>query len=92
MHGRATWIVAGLLVAQLGRRNFFGEVAVLGDGMRSATVEAETPMRCLVLSNNQLEEQLVRHPRLGVNMLRELVSRFRELSALPALAVRVVDR
>ena len=91
-HGRATVLVDGRRVARLGPGDFFGEVAVLGDGTRSATVAAETPLRCLVLSNNELEDELVRHPRLGINMLREVVSRFRELSAWPALTVRVVDR
>ena len=90
--GRAGVLVNGRRVAQIGRGDFFGEVAVLGDGMRSATVAAETPMRCLVLSNNGLEELLVQHPHLGVNVLREVVSRFRELSAWPALTLRVVDR
>ena len=67
--GRARVVADGRRVAELGPGDFFGELAVLGDGMRSATVEAETPLRCLVLPNNGLEELLVRHPRLGVKRL-----------------------
>jgi len=90
--GRARVVADGRRVAELGPGDFFGELAVLGDGMRSATVEAETPLRCLVLPNNGLEELLVRHPRLGVNLLRVVVSRFRELVDRPAITLRLIDR
>lgn len=90
--GQAAVFKDGRRVADLGPGDFFGEMAVLGDGMRSATVTAETPLRCLVLSNNGLEELLVHHPRLGVNLLRVVVSRFRDLADRPAITLRVIDR
>lgn len=90
--GHASVRVEGRQVADLGPGEFFGEVAVLGDGMRSATVAAETPMRCLVLSNNRLDELLVQHPRLSINLIREMVARYRDLTAWPPMTVRVVDR
>src|SRR5438105_5235758 len=90
--GQAVVCKDGRRVAELAVGDFFGEMAVLGDGMRSATVEAETPLRCLVLPNNGLEELLVRHPRLGVNLLRVVVSRFRELVDRPAITLRLIDR
>lgn len=78
VEGRAAVSVAGRRVAELGPGDFFGEVAVLRDGLRSATVTAETRLRTLVLSNDSLEQLLVAHPRVGVNMLREVLGRFPE--------------
>lgn len=75
--GSAEVTVDGRPVAELGPGDFFGELAVLGDGTRTATVSAETPIRCLVLSNDGLEDVLVAHPRLGYNLLREVAARFR---------------
>lgn len=76
VEGRAAVTVGGRRVAELGPGDFFGEVAVLREGLRSATVIAETKLRCLVLSDDGLERLLVAHPRLGVNMLREVLGRF----------------
>jgi CRP-like cAMP-binding protein len=81
--GRARVTVDGWKVAALGPGDFFGELAVLGDAPRVATVAAETPLRCLVLSNSGLEELLVAHPKLGVNLLRTVAGRFRDLTNHP---------
>ena len=80
LDGRARVSVDGANVATLGPGDFFGEIAVLGNGPRFATVSAETPVRCLVLSNGGLEQLLVAHPQLGVNLLRVVVDRFHELT------------
>jgi CRP-like cAMP-binding protein len=85
--GRARVTVDGWKVAGLGPGDFFGELAVLGEGPRVATVAAESPLRCLVLPNGRLEELLVEHPQLGVNLLRAVAGRFRDLTNRP----RVVD-
>ena len=79
VEGRAAVTVGDRRVAELGPGDFFGEVAVLRNGLRSATVTAETRLRCLVLSNDSLEQLLVAHPRVGVNMLREVLGRFPEV-------------
>src|SRR5437016_4294093 len=42
--GTASVVVDGTRVAALGRGDFFGEVGVMSDGIRTATVEAETPL------------------------------------------------
>ena len=78
VEGTAAVTVGARRVAELGPGDFFGEVAVLRDGLRSATVTAATRLRCLVLSDDALERLLVAHPRVGVNMLREVLGRFPE--------------
>ena len=79
--GRASVTVDGCTVASLGAGDFFGEVGVLSDGLRTATVEAETPLTCLALPHRGLEALLVAHPKLSVNLLRQVLERFRDISA-----------
>ena len=90
--GSATVSIDGRPRARLQPGDFFGEIAVLGDGHRSATVSAETRLRCLVLANNALERLLIDHPQLGVNVLREVVARFREVSERPPSRVSLLRR
>jgi len=78
--GRARVTVEGWKVATLEAGDFFGELGVLGDGLRFATVSAETPLRCLVLPNDGLEALIVEHPRIGVNLLRQVINRFHDLA------------
>ena len=79
--GRARVLVDGAPVAALGAGDFFGEVGVLSDGQRTATVEAETPLTVLALPHRGLEAVLVQHPQLSVNVLRQVLERFRAVSA-----------
>ncbi|MBV8300684.1 MAG: cyclic nucleotide-binding domain-containing protein [Candidatus Dormibacteraeota bacterium] len=67
-------------VATLRAGDFFGELGVLGNGLRFATVSAETPLRCLVLPNHGLEELILHHPTLSRNLLREVVARLQDLA------------
>ena len=81
--GKARVTVDGWKVAALGPGDFFGELAVLGDVARVATVAAETPLRCLVLPNGKLEQMLKAHPQFGINLLHTVAGRFRDLTRRP---------
>src|SRR5271156_3717376 len=48
--GKATATRDGVVLAHLGPGSFFGELALLDRGPRTATVTADTDMRLLVLS------------------------------------------
>jgi len=78
--GAAAVLVDGWRVATLGPGDFFGEIAILGDGLRSASVRAETPLHCLVLPNGKLEQLILDHPQLGINVIRSVIGRFRDVS------------
>ncbi len=78
--GSASVLVDGWRVATLGPGDFFGEIAILGDGLRSASVRAETPLHCLVLPNGKLEGLIVEHPQVGINLIRTVIARFRDVA------------
>ena len=62
---------------RLGPGAFFGEIALLDRGPRTATVVAETPVRTLSLSVWNFRAALKEHPTMAVKMLEELASRLR---------------
>ena len=74
--GTASVLVDGWRVATLGPGDFFGEIAILGEGTRSASVRAETPLHCLVLPNGKLEQLIIDHPRVGINLIRTVIGRY----------------
>ncbi len=57
--------------------DFFGEMSLLDDEPRSATVIAAERSRLLVLSRSAFQEHIAAHPRTAVRVLRELTRRLR---------------
>ena len=80
LDGTACVEADGVVVARLGPGDFFGEVSALDGGPRTASVRAESMLRCLVLPNGVFRDFLLAHPRVAVNMIPELVRRFRSVA------------
>lgn len=76
-NGHAEVRYQGHLVARLGRGSFFGEMALLDGGLRTATVLAATPMELYVLSEREFRELLDSSPAVARNMLRTMSTRLR---------------
>lgn len=57
--------------------DFFGEMSLLDDQPRSATVMAAERSRLLVLSRSAFQEHLTAHPRSALRVLTELSRRLR---------------
>ena len=55
----------------------FGEMALIEDAPRSATVEAEGPSLCLALSNHDFLDLMNRHPHISLGIMKGLSSRLR---------------
>ena len=64
--------------------DFFGEIALLDNGPRTATVTATTPMRLLVLSPRQFQDVLHHEPEIAVTLLHTVTRRLRRDAHLPA--------
>ena len=58
LSGEAEVRRGGKMVDSIGAGDFFGEIALLDNGPRTATVVAKTPMRCLILSPRQFQDVL----------------------------------
>ena len=66
----------------LGPGEFFGEIALLDNGPRTATVVAATPMRCLVLGHEQFRDVLHQNADIAIKMLRVVTVRLRAAAPL----------
>jgi|GEM_PF-1314844 len=62
----------------LGPKAMFGEMAMIDEHRRSASVQALEPTICTVITKKIFEDQLTRIPPWMVNMIKILVSRLRE--------------
>ena len=67
------------VLATLRPGDFFGEVAALDGGPRTATVHADTRLRCLTLPNGTFKEFLLENPQVAINLLPEVIRRFRSV-------------
>ena len=61
---------------------FFGEMALLDEGPRSATVRALAPTTVLEIARRDFETLMYKSPVLAYSIMRELSSRLRETAAL----------
>jgi CRP-like cAMP-binding protein len=70
-----------LILATLGPGQFFGEMALLDDAPRSATVIAQLPSSAYRIRRQDFEQLLDSHPSIGRKLLRELSLRLRRANA-----------
>jgi CRP-like cAMP-binding protein len=71
----------GLSALTLGIGSFFGEIALLDGGARTATVTARGPVVCLAVAQSRFVRLLSREPAIAVTLLRELAMRLRTAQA-----------
>ena len=77
VEGGATATRKGVQIATLGPGSFFGELALLDGGARTATVVADTDMKLLVLSRREFQSLHHAAPPVAGKMLVELGARLR---------------
>lgn len=70
------------VIARLGPGDFFGELSVIDQLPRMASVVAETTTSCLGLASWDLIAELEQDPQLALNLLRELAARLRAVEEL----------
>jgi CRP/FNR family cyclic AMP-dependent transcriptional regulator len=76
----------GRRVATRGSGDFVGEIALLEELPRTATVTAETPVRLFVLTRKDFRDLLDQAPAVERKVLRALARRLAETSSDPTLA------
>jgi CRP/FNR family cyclic AMP-dependent transcriptional regulator len=69
----------GRTVRQLDAGDFFGEIALIDHGPRTATVVSTSVMRCLVLAHSQFRNVLNQNAAIAVAVLERLGQRIRPL-------------
>ena len=81
LDGQAVVRRGGRRVAMLGPGQYFGEMALLDRGPRTASVVADTDMNLLVLGQREFTGLLDQVPSLCYKLLAAMASRLREADA-----------
>jgi CRP/FNR family cyclic AMP-dependent transcriptional regulator len=76
--GNATVSIEGKIVRTLGPGEYFGEVALIDNRPRSATIVATTDLRCRGMTAWEFRPFIEQHPEVAWPMLETLTSRLRE--------------
>lgn len=77
LDGGARVVRGGQTVTHLSAGDFFGEISLLDAGSRTASVIAESPLRCLTLDEKDFAKILASEPVLATRILRGLAARLR---------------
>jgi CRP/FNR family transcriptional regulator, cyclic AMP receptor protein len=81
--GTATATRRGRKVATIGPGSFFGELALLDQGPRAATVTADSDMQLLVLTSRAFSSLLDDVPSVSRRILRGMAERLRSSERTP---------
>ena len=79
LDGSAKAIRRGRTVGRFDQGDFFGEIALLDGGPRTATVVAVGHLHCLVLPRKEFRDVVTEDPSVGVKILKGAARRLREV-------------
>jgi CRP/FNR family transcriptional regulator len=79
--GEADVSIAGNHVRKLGPGDYFGEIALIDEGPRSATVVAASELRCRGIAAWEFKGFIGEHPEAAWAVMQTLASRLREAQA-----------
>ena len=83
LEGSAKVTIGGKTRARLGPGDFFGEVALLDRGPRTATVTSTSPIRLIGITAWVFRGLLEEHPAIALKMLEVVARRLREAAPAP---------
>ena len=72
LEGTATVTINGIEVRTLQPGDFFGELAILGEGRRTATVTTTSPAKVLVLFGTEFRQLQQEYPKLASQIESQL--------------------
>ena len=78
VEGTAKITRKGRTVARRSSGEFFGEISMIDQRPRTASVVADTPMRCLVLYHDGLRKLVIEDPQMAWSLLKTLAGRVRD--------------
>jgi CRP-like cAMP-binding protein len=82
LEGKAAVTIGGKLVQALGPGDYFGEMALLDGGARTATITADGELRCATMTSWAFKAFVMDNPKVAWGLLQTLAQRLRESRSL----------
>jgi CRP-like cAMP-binding protein len=82
--GTAAVTSDGESLATLGPGDFFGEIAILGDGRRTASVTSTSPVRLLVMFGSEFRRLEAAHPDMAESLTEAMQARLAGSASQPS--------
>ncbi len=67
-----------ITVAEMKRNSFFGEIAILCDVPRTATIKAKEPLATLKITKDMFYRLVAEFPEMAIEIMRELAHRLED--------------
>jgi CRP/FNR family cyclic AMP-dependent transcriptional regulator len=78
LKGKASCTIRNRQVNVISEGDFFGELALLEGGIRTATITATSEMQLLVLDAGEFKDLVASSPTISSNLMAALATRIRE--------------
>lgn len=75
-------------VAEMKRNSFFGEIAILCDVPRTATIKAKEPLSTLKITKDMFYRLVAEFPEMAIEIMRELAHRLEDTNQKLRAATR----
>jgi CRP-like cAMP-binding protein len=82
LEGKAAVTIGGKLIQVLGPGDYFGEMALLDGGERTATITSDGELRCATMTAWAFKSFVIDNPKVAWAMLQVLAQRVRATRAL----------
>lgn len=76
--GEAEVEIGGQVLSKLGPGDYFGEMALIDEGIRSATITAVTDLTCYGMTPWEFKPFVDEHPEVAWTLLQNMTRRLRE--------------
>jgi CRP-like cAMP-binding protein len=77
LEGKAAVTIGGKLIQALGPGDYFGEMALLDGGERTATITSDGELRCATMTSWAFKSFVIDNPKVAWAMLQALAQRVR---------------
>ncbi len=77
--GKAIAVRDGLPITEFGPGAVFGEMSLISEGPRTATVTADGPLRALVVAHREFHSLMDDHPKFRMRVLEGLAHKVRRI-------------
>ncbi|HYM64096.1 MAG TPA: cyclic nucleotide-binding domain-containing protein [Gaiellaceae bacterium] len=78
VEGEAEVAIGGQVRSKLGPGDYFGEMALIDEGIRSATITAVTDLTCYGMTPWEFKPFVEEHPEVAWTLLQTMTRRLRE--------------